>query len=1125
MTQARHRIAVLVALAVAASVLALAPAAAGQTAPAQSQDAGIHQPSIDALMGEFSIGVDVFFRTGCADSDEFCPNDDLPRWEMAVLLARILDRANPPATGSSRFADVDPGAWWSRHAERLAELGIVEGCETDPLRFCPDDPVDRGQMAAYLARAFDLDRGVRAGFADVPADHVFADDIDRLAAARITAGCDRDPARYCPRRHVTRGEMATFLARAIGLAPRAEPVPAHDPTPLPIDPAVTIGKLDNGLTYYLRHNESPGKNLAVRLLINVGSVDEADHEVGIGHFIEHMLFNGTTEFPGNSLDAALREIGVELGPDVNAHVGHDETVYQIAVRLDADHKAPLVFHALSQMASAATFEPDAVESERGVVLDEMRFRRESVRGVIGAEFDRVYTQGTPYAGRDPVGTLETVNAMTADDLRAFYAKWYVPANMAVVVVGDMDVDDQQALVEEHFGPLPAGEGRRAPSVYIPPAESSSHVVTDPRQGVTFISLDIPIDPHDLSTIGGDRLTTMEALIAIMIDNRLDDAYHRGELSQVDPPRFSAFTYNRGLRYYGTNWQGDNLDTASRDYLSVLLTAQEHGFTSGDLRRAISQMVADLQFLLDRAPTIQDSEWASSYQDHFFYGGDIDSVARSVTRTARLLPQLTPEELTEHFRWQMNRGGLVVIAVGPDPSSVPTVAELDAALAAATAGPPPQEVAVIDQLMDPPEPADPVSEGSFDVFDDGYEWTFANGARVMFAPSDIAEGSVSLQAQSLGGWSLLEPGDRALSAIAVNAVGGSGLGDVSRAELNRFLEDITVSVNPYIGETTEGFAGSSSTDDIETMFQLIHLLVTAPQIDDQSYQDALHTAETRLALAERDPRWQAAIAYLEARYGDTWHRAIAEREEIDSLTPDRLLAMYQSRLGKVDDLVVAVAGDIDASVIERLARHYIATLPAGESDTYINRRPPMPDGLVQRQVTVGEGESAVLEIYHEADLEVTPLRAVAVDALGVALSDRVFLVIREELGASYVAGGSVDSNSLPSQFFDSRVYATLDPSRYDEIRSTMLDILADVAANGLTPAEFAQATAILTTDYARSRNSDLIRALLSRRSAADEDVITKERLTEELGRLTPEDVQALAAAIYGEGGRIEISRRP
>ena len=1134
MTPLRRRAALLAALAVAASVLAYTPAAAATSETVQADSsapaagAGVHQPAIDAL--EDLDDVDVFAGTGCADGDGLCPDEPLPRWEMAVWLVRVTQRTDPLAT-LTRYNDVRAGVWWSGHAERLALLGIDPGCGTQPLRFCGDDAVDRAEMAGLLARAFDLPAAAgAAGFADVPADHAHAADIDRLAAARVTAGCDTGPARYCPQRHVTRGQMATFLARAAGLVEPGPPVepayePAVDDTPLPVDPAVTIGTLDNGLTYYLRHNDSPGRNLAVRLLINIGSVDEADHQVGIGHFIEHMLFNGTTDFPGNSLGEALREIGVELGPDVNAHVGHDETVYQIAVRLDAPGKAPLVFHALSQMAGAATFETDAVESERGVVLDEMRFRRESVNGLIGSEFDRVYTRGTPYAGRDPVGTLDTVNSMTAEDLRAFYEKWYVPANMAVVVVGDMDVEDQQTLVEEHFGPLPAGEGRQPPSVEIAPAGSSSHVVTDPRRGVTLISLDIPITPHDLSTVGGDRLATMEALIEVMIDNRLNDAYHRGELSQVDPPKFITFTYNRGLRYYGTNWQGDNLDTASTDYLSVLLTAQEHGFTSGDLARAIKQTVTALRFRLDQLETTQDNQWAGLYQDHFFYGADIDTVAKSVTRTARLLREFTPEELTDHFRWQMYRGGLLAIAVGPDPSSVPTVAELDAALAAAAAGPPPPEVTVIEQLTDAPEPADPVSEGSFEVLDDGYEWSFANGARVMFAPSDIAEGVVNLHAQSLGGWSLLEPGDRALSAIAVNAVQGSGLGDLSRSELNRFLEDSTASVSPYIGETAEGFVGSSSSDDVETMFQLIHLLVTAPRIDDQSYGDALHTAETRLALSERNPRWQAAIAYIEARYGDTWYRAVANREEIDSLTPQRLLAMYRNRLGSVDDLVVAVAGDIDAEVIERMARHYIGTLPAGESDTYINRRPPMPAGLVQRQVQLGEGESAVLEIYHEADIEVTPLTVVAADTLAAALSERLFLVVREELGASYVAGASVDANVAPVHGIDSVVFATLDPSRYDEIRSTMLEILVDVAANGLTPAEFEQAIAILTADYARSRNSDLLSVLLSRPHVGDENVLTKQRLSEVLGRLTPEDVQALAATIYGEGGRIEIARRP
>ena len=1124
MTKPRCRVAVLAAIAVAASIFAYAPSAAAQTA---AQNAGGHQASIDALdKYGYRAGVDLFAGTGCADSDELCPEEPILRWEIAVWLVRTVDGANPPAVASSRYEDVDASAWWAPHAERLADLGFDLSCGPDQL--CPDEPMDRGQMAEFLARILNLPRAGTAAFVDVSADHPYVDDIDRLAGARITAGCGTNPARYCPDQHVTRGQMATFLARELGIVEEAPPVAAQDPTPLPVDPEVTIGTLENGLTYYLRHNDDPGKNLAVRLLVNVGSVDETDEQLGIAHFVEHMLFNGTTDFPGLSLGVALREIGVELGPDINASVGHDRTVYQVEVRLDEPHKAPLVFHALSQMASAAVFEDEAVESERGVVLDEYRLSVESVNGFIGREFDRIYTQGTPYEGRDPIGTVETVNAMTAEDLRAFYEKWYVPANMAVVAVGDMSVDDLKALVEEHFGPLAPGEPRQPPSVYIPPAESSSHVVTDPRFGVSFISLDIPIDPHDLSTFGGDRLTTMESLIEVMIENRLNDAYDRGELSQVDPPSFFSFIYNRGLRYYGTNWQGDNLDTASTDYLSVLLTAQEHGFTDGDRGRAIRQIVSSLQLRLDRAPTIQDSQWVGRYQDHFLYGADIDSVAGSVIRTANLLTEITTEELTEHFRWQMNQGGLLAIAVGPDPSSVPTVAELDAAWASAAPGSPPEEVAAIDQLMDLPEPAGPVSEGSFDLFEgryEGFEWEFANGARVMFTPSDIAEGIVNLQAQSLGGWSVLEPGGLALSAIATDAVQGSGLGDVSRLELNRFLEDRNVSLGAFIGETAEGFNGAAGVDDVETLFQLIHLLVTEPRIDDQAYADALHTAETRLERAGRDPRWEAAIAYLEARYGDTWHRAIASREEIDSLTPQRLLDMYRSRLGSVDDLVVAVVGDIDASVIERLAQHYIGTLPAGEADTYVNRQRPFPAGLVQHQVTVGEDESAVLEIYHEADLEVTPLRAIAADVLTTALAERLFLVIREELGASYSAGAVINGNTVPSQFFDSVVYASLDPTRFDEIYSTMQDILADVAANGLTPAEFEQAVAIRTTDYARTRNAHLLSALLARPHVGDENVLTQKRRTEELGRLTPEDVQALAAALYGGGDRIEIARRP
>ena len=1128
MTSTRSRFALLAAIAMAASVLVYAPAASatGHGSGGQDQDAGVHQPAIDAL-DEFGfvVGVDVFGGTGCADSDELCPAEPLLRWEAAVWLVRVLDREDPPAVDASRFDDVDGGDWWAAHVERAAELEIVPSCETEPLRFCPHTPVERGEVAGFLARAFDLPAADTAGFVDVPVSHAHASDIDRLAAARITAGCAGGPARYCPERNVTRAEMATFLARATGLVDLPALV---EPTPLPTDPAVLVGTLDNGLTYYLRNNDSPGDNLDLRLLVNVGAVNESDEVAGIAHFVEHMLFNGTEDYPGNSLGATLRDVGTELGPDLNAYVSHDETAYTLTVNTDPPSNVPIVFHALSQMAHAATFDPEAVASERGVVLDEMRLSVETSSGHVSREFNRIYTEGTPYEGRDPIGTRASLEAMTADDLRTFYETWYVPSNMAVVVVGDLAVDDLEDLVEEHFGSIPAGEAPPfEPVVVTPDPEPSTHVVTDDEQGYSYISLDFLIPSHDSGTAGGERHITMETVIEVMIYNRLTDAYHRGELSQVDPPDFSSFGYNRALRYYGTNWQGDDLDSAFTDYLSVLLTAHAHGFTDNDLARAAQQFAAFLQFQLDSAATTQDQQYAQLYQNHFLEGADIGTLEDSVARTSAIIEELTADDLTEHYRWLMDRSGLIVIAVGPDPGSVPTTAELDAAVAAAAAGPPPVDEAEVDELMARPSPVDPVSSEPLELLGKyvGQEWAFANGVRVMFARSDISEGLVHMRAHSLGGWSLLEPGARALSPRAVEAVQGSGLGDLTASQLNRLLEERIVVVNPSINETTEGFSGGAASDDVETLFQWLHLLVTAPQIDEQAFRQAVNSAEIRTSLAEVDPRWQAWVAYTEARFDADWHRPVATRDQIESLTPEALLSMYERRLGDVDDLVVAIAGDIDVSEIERLARHYLGTLPAGESDTFVNRRPAMPEDVVRREVTVDQGESAILELYYEAAGPVTPLGSVVADVLEAGLSERVFLAIREGLGASYTAGASVSSTFAPEPGYASDVFVTLDPARFDEVHAAVLAIIDNVAANGLGADEFAPAVAVVASNYSHVTNSDLLGALVARLHADDDDLLTSTRRQEELERVSPADVQSLAAALYGEGGRIEIARRP
>ena len=899
-----------------------------------------------------------------------------------------------------------------------------------------------------------------------------------------------------------------------------------DPETFAVDPAVRVGTLDNGFTFYLRSNDRPGNSVTLRLVVKAGSAHESEPGQGHAHFLEHVLFEGTEAYTAESLNSTIRSLGAELGPDTNAYVGYDQTVYELTVAADRAENISTALHVLSQMAHAATIDPEAVVAERGVVLDELRFRVADSYGYVGAQFDRIYTEGTPYEGRWPGGTFEAVEATTAADLRAFYETWYVPSNMAIVAVGDVPVDDLQSLVEEHFGPIPAG---RAPAFWLPDVtpdpEPSYHVVTDEGQGFSYISLDIPIPTLESGTVDGQRLGLVETLIRLMILNRLEDAYYRGELTQVDKPDFSTFNHGYLLRFYGTNWQGENLDTASAAYFSVLLTAQEYGFTDVDLAIARDEMVTALDHGLATAATITDPAYADRYVSHFLFGGDISAPQERYDRLTALLEEITTEELTDRYRWMMERSAPLVIAVGPDPASVPTTAELEAAFDAAVprSEPPPVEQG-IDELLPLPDPVDPVASGPTGVLD-GHEWEFANGAKVVFVYSDTVEATVSLRARGLGGWSTLEPGARALSPRAVEAVAGSGLGDLTKSQIDRFLGDSTVSLSALIGERTEGFNGGANRDDLETLFQLMHLLVTAPRVDDLAFDQALNSAAIRTQLAEVNPAWQAWVASNEARFGLEWHRPVATREQLASMTAESLLDMYTRRLADVDDMVVAVVGDTDPEVVARLARHYIGTLPAGESDTYVDRHRPFPTGVVRREIPVSADESAVMEMSYEAETPVTPSLRVNAHVLRVILDNRLTLLVREELGASYITQVSISPAFAPRPTVYSDIVFTSDAARLDDAHARTLSILADLVANGPTAAEMEQALAVAQVDYEAPSNGRLLGVLTNRLHTDDDNLLTPDRSLEELGKVTAATVQALAADLFDTENRIEIVRIP
>ena len=909
--------------------------------------------------------------------------------------------------------------------------------------------------------------------------------------------------------------------------------PDPDPTPLPIDRDYRIGTLDNGLTYLLRTNDSPGATLEIRLLVDAGSAQQIDGSDGSAHFLEHMLFNGTEKYPGNELTAQLQRLGIEFGPEVNAYTSFDETVYILSAAT-ADEGAPeAAFDVLAQWASAATLEPSAVTEEQGVVRDELRQRLESVDGIISNEFDKVYVAGTPYEGHLIIGDADKVETTTPDTLRAFYDDWYRPDNMAVVVVGDLPLDELEEKVTEYFSDLTARTdtppAREPIAVEISP-EPQAHVVTHPDNSLDNLSLDFPIPAWDTSTVGGSRLVLAERAVAIMLNNRLNDAYQLGELVLEETPFISEFAINRELRYFGTNLKAADLAVGLEDYMSYLLAAAEDGFSEDDMERMRDTMIANFNQQLAGLNTIQDSQYANLLSRYWLQGADIDKAQTRIARQRTTVESFTAHELANHWSWLLSISGPIVIAVGADESTLPTTDELLDTLANLTAAKSGAGASQIDELMDAPSRAEPTdtSERSTD-HGEVTTWTFDNGVTVSHRHSDIADNAFSLRAASAGGWSTFpqdHPGaNTAIPGVAIDAVFRGGVGPHDALTLDRFLSTKNVGLVGFIEQSEEGFSGESATRDAEVLFQLLHLFITEPRVDDVAFRTAIDEAEQNLAINQTHVDRRAISALIDLVYdGDPAQHQAATQEQLDALTEQTALEIYKARLGKVDDLTVAIVGDIDRSTVADLAARYLGSLQAGEADTWVDLGYELPTGQQSASVELSEGTAdGGMYVFHARPTELTAKNRVTANLLQGVINNRIIERIREELGASYGGSASISFRREPEPSIRSFMSISGDPTRLDEIRSVLMEELEAIAASGVTADQFEQAHNVIRSDWNFFNNSGLANADLDAIRFADEDRLTIDNRQDLLSAATRADVRALAAHLYGTGYWLEVSK--
>ena len=849
--------------------------------------------------------------------------------------------------------------------------------------------------------------------------------------------------------------------------------------------------LDNGLHVFIRPNNRPGQQAEMRLAIRAGSAKEQPDQDGVAHFLEHMLFNGTTKYPANKLIDTLRGFGMQFGADVNAYTSYDETVYQLTVPLTDAGNLATGIDVLAQWLGQATIDPAQVASERGVVLDEWRQRDQTFSGRVSAVAENLYLAASPYAGRAPIGNETAINAMTAEPVRRFYDDWYRPSNASIIVVGDIDVDEVEKLIRSGF----EGMQDRAPepkpiSLTVGPfATPQAVVVLDPDTQVGYAEIALPSTqpaPTD-PTIDHIRALIVDGMATDMISTRLSNDVRRGGVAFVEAGT-SDNSFVRALSapsvYVSSDVAGlhDSIDSL----LAEIERARRDGFDQSEFDRALRQLRAGADAQLDQAQTQGDSVFADAYVEHFLGGDAIPDADTEHRVLTSIYDGLSVAEVSQAFaeRWAASTPYLLVTA--PDAmESPPTADSLLASLAQLKSREITARVfdsAVAKQLMAPPEP---VMETDVAQLDSGTflaprQLTFANGAVVVINKTDIVDGTVAFDSWSPGGTSVLS-GDDVWAAFAASVVvPQSQLGELDAVQASELLASSTAEFSDNISLTGETIYGSSSSDDLEDVFQLVHLLMTDPHADQAALDQWATGIKPYVDDPTQDPDLAGATALAQARYGDDPHFAsLPTAAELAALTPARLEQVFHERFSNANDWVFAFSGDLDVDVVTNLARRYIGTLPGTEAqETWMDVQPDAPASPVSKDVRAGTGEKGTLTVLYTGDSTDPQRDLVLSDLLTSVINHRLTDVVREQLGASYSPSATTSASLEPDPLLETFVQVSGDPTKLNELSTVTRDLMTAIATDGPTEQEFSDAVTEIQRQYDLYSNDEIATALLN-----------------------------------------------
>jgi zinc protease len=826
--------------------------------------------------------------------------------------------------------------------------------------------------------------------------------------------------------------------------------------PIPPDPDIRIGKLENGLTYYIKQNKKPEQRIELRLAVNAGSVCETDGQQGLAHFVEHMCFNGTKNFPSNRIIDMLEEMGVKFGAELNAFTSFDQTIYMLKVPADKEEWINRGFQVLEDWAHQVTLDDGEIEKERGVIVEEWRLGL-GADDRMQSKYIPVLLKGSKYADRLPIGKVDIIRSFPHDTLRSFYKTWYRPDLMAVVVVGDIDPKVAEDKMKEYFGRIPKAVDPKARIEFPIPgnAEPLISVVTDKEATGYSAAVFYKHPKSDNGTFGDYRKQVMQSLYTGMLNNRLQEIAQKPE---------SPFVYS-GTEY-GT-FIGRSVDTYQlmvnakenqiEKSLEVILTENERvrrfGFLAAELEREKKDMLAMLEKMAKEADKTESASYADEYTRNYLDREPIPGIQKEFEITSEFLPGISLDEINKLAKELITDDNIVALVTAQEKEGikVPSESEVlniiksvkDMKIEAYT-----EKVSDEPLLSIQPTPAAITKRSENNEF--GFtELIFGNGVRMIMKSTDFKNDEILISAYSPGGTSLYPDNDIMSAMLASTIVTQSGLGNYDYIGLQKKLSGNTAKLTPYISDLREGVNGSCSPRDLETMLQLNYLYFTETRRDESAFDAYISRMRNMIKPLRANPRviFSDTLTKI-VSMNSPREIAIPTEAQINRVNLDRLLAIYKDRFADASDFTYFMVGNFKIQEVIPLLEKYIGGLPStGRKETWKDVEPGFPKGLVTVDVPKNSEPQSLVAMVWKGDFKYKDKYRQGFTMLTNILSIKLRESMREEQGGVYGVSFNGSSVKFPEPKYTITSSWGCNPDSISKLSQTVLDQISKIKKEG------------------------------------------------------------------------------